>query len=201
MNQPPKKPANSTTARQRADVTYSLKSFTILLVEDYDFMQGLIGSMLRAFGVGNIMVCNSGNEAMELLRITQAQARNMNVKPIDLVLVDWMMADGNGLELINWVRNNKSENIHFTPIMLVSAFASEDVVIAARDNGANEALVKPVSGEKLASRILAMIDNPRPYVKAPTFFGPDRRRREQKFEGEDRRKITDDQVVVHTERI
>lgn len=197
---PNAKPAAKQAAKVRSDITYSLKNFNILLAEDYEFMQSLISSMLRNFGVGNIMVCGSGNEAVELMRITQAQAKSIAIKPIDIVLVDWMMLDGSGLDLINWIRNHKNDAVRFMPIMLISAFTSEDVVIAARDHGANEALVKPISGEKLASRILAMIDNPRPYVKAPTFFGPDRRRRDREVK-EERRKTTADQVVMHTERI
>lgn len=187
--------------KQRAQVTYSLKNFTILLAEDYEFMQNLIGGMLRAFGVGNIMVCSSGREAIELLQITEAQSRSGNIKGIDLILADWMMPEGSGLELIDWVRNHKSDRIRFTPLILVSAFTSEDVIIAARDHGANEALVKPVSGEKMAARILSVIDTPRPFVKTATYFGPDRRRKDKPFQGEDRRKMTAEQIITHDERL
>lgn len=187
--------------KQRAQVTYSLKNFTILLAEDYEFMQNLIGGMLRAFGVGNIMVCSSGREAIELLQITEAQSRSGNIKGIDLILADWMMPEGSGLELIDWVRNHKSDRIRFTPLILVSAFTSEDVIIAARDHGANEALVKPVSGEKVAARILSVIDTPRPFVKTATYFGPDRRRKDKPFQGEDRRKMTAEQIITHDERL
>ncbi len=186
--------------RQRSETIYSLKNFTVLLADDYDFMQGLVSSMLRSFGVGNTMVCSSGREAIELLQITQAQARNAGIKPIDMILVDWMMMDGSGIELIDWVRNHKSDQVRFTPIILVSAFTSEDVVIAARDHGANESLVKPVSGEKLASRILSVIDHPRPFVKTIGFFGPDRRR-QQKTVTVERRKIAPEQVITHTEQL
>jgi two-component system, chemotaxis family, chemotaxis protein CheY len=189
-----------TAIKQRAETIYSLKNFTVLLAEDYEFMQGLVSSMLRSFGVGNIMVCGSGREAIELLQITQSQARNNAIKPIDMVLVDWMMMDGSGLELIDWVRNNKSDSVRFTPMILVSAFTSEDVVAAARDHGANESLVKPLSGEKLASRILSVIDHPRPFVKTTGFFGPDRRRRLKEVTLE-RRKIAQEQIITHTEQL
>lgn len=191
----------NTPVKQRAQITYSLKNFTILLAEDYEFMQSLIGGMLRAFGVGNTMVCGSGREAIELLQITESQTRSGNIKGIDLILADWMMPDGSGLELIDWVRNHKSDRIRFTPIILVSAFTSEDVIVAARDHGANEALVKPVSGEKVAARILSVIDTPRPFVKTSTFFGPDRRRKDKPFQGEDRRKMTAEQIITHDERL
>lgn len=186
---------------QNAQTVYSLKNFTVLLVDDYEFMQHLCASMLRAFGVGGIMVCSSGAEAIELLTITQSQARNNSVKGIDLILTDWMMPNGSGVELIDWVRNHQSDQIRFTPIMLLSAFTSEDIVGIARDHGASEALVKPISAEKMATRILAMIDNPRPFVKTATFFGPDRRRKIVPWKGEERRLMNSEQVVQHNERL
>jgi CheY-like chemotaxis protein len=186
---------------QTAQAVYSLKNFTVLLVDDYEFMQDLCASMLRAFGIGGIMVCNSGAEAIELLTITQSQARNNSVKGIDLILTDWMMPDGSGVELIDWVRNHQSDQIRFTPIMLLSAFTSEDIVGIARDHGASEALVKPISAEKMAARILAMIDNPRPFVKTATFFGPDRRRKIVPWRQEERRLMNTEQVVQHNERL
>lgn len=164
-------------------------------------MQGLVGSMLKAFGVGNIMVCGSTREAIDLLTISQANRMSSGIKGIDIVLTDWMMPDGSGVDLLNWIRNHKSDQIRFLPIILLSAFTSEKVITIARDGGANEALVKPISGENLANRILSVIDQPRPYVKLGTFFGPDRRRRDKPFKGEDRRKLNQDEIATHNERL
>ena len=47
--------------------------------------------------------------------------------------------------------------------------------MAARDAGANEVLAKPVSVHNLVRRLLSVIENPRPFVSCPTYFGPDRR--------------------------
>jgi CheY-like chemotaxis protein len=190
---------DSVTARPQT--VYSLKNFSILLVEDYDFMQSLIGGMLKAFGVGNIMICSNAKEAINLLNSMQAQIKVGNAKPVDMILTDWMMPGGSGLDLIKWLRNHRQDMYRFMPVMLISAFASEDVVQTSRDSGANEALVKPLSAEKLASRILAMIDNPRPFIKAPGFFGPDRRRQNKPYGAEERRLKTADEIVVNHEKI
>jgi two-component system chemotaxis response regulator CheY len=179
--------------------TYSLKNFTILLVEDYDFVQNLITGMLKAFGVGNIMVCSGGDEAKGLLSMMAASKGDMR-RP-DIILTDWMMPEGSGEGLVSWIRQHNSDKIKFMPIILLSAFASEDVVRGARDFGANEALVKPVSGEMMAKRILSVIDHPRPYVKAPDFFGPDRRRKVAEWKNEERRVLTADMIKVSHERL
>lgn len=180
--------------------TYSLKAFNILLVEDYEFLQQLIVGMLKSFGVGGITVCPSGNDAKGLLQVLAA-SRSSDVKMVDIVLTDWMMPDGNGAELVKWIRNNKEDKIKFLPVILVSAFTDKNTIITARDVGANEALVKPVSGEALASRVLNVINNPRPFIQSPDFFGPDRRRKTQKFKGEEKRTTTAEEIKVNNEQL
>ena len=182
-------------------LTYNLKGFSILLADDYEFMQSLVVGMLKEFGVGSIMTCNDGSEARDLLTISLAAQQSTAIKGVDLLITDWMMPGGSGVDLISWVRNHKKDEVRFLPILLLSAFASEEVVVAARNHGANEELVKPISGTLLASRILTMINNPRAFIKAPDFFGPDRRRRDKEFKGEDRRKTPAEEIVQHNEQI
>ncbi|MEM6781421.1 MAG: response regulator [Pseudomonadota bacterium] len=180
--------------------TYSLKAFNILLVEDYEFLQQLITGMLKSFGVGGITVCSSGDEAKGLLQVLSA-SRSSDTKMVDIVLTDWMMPDGDGEELIRWMRDNKDDKIKFLPVILVSAFTDKDTIVKARDIGANEALVKPVSGEALATRILNVINYPRPYIQSPDYFGPDRRRKEQKFKGDEKRKTKAEEIKVNNEQL
>ena len=179
---------------------YSLKNFRILAVEDYPFMADLISSMLREFGVGHIIQAINNQEAKEVLTMFNSESSNSR-NAVDIVITDWLMPEGDGPELLKWIRNHRKAQIKFLPTILCSAYASEDIVRMARDVGANEALVKPVSAIKMARRILHVVDNPRPYVKAPSFFGPDRRRREGKFKGEDRRKMKAEEIRQNHEQI
>lgn len=180
--------------------TYNLKAFNVLLVEDFEFLQQLITGMLKSFGVGGITVCSSGDEARGLLQVLAA-SRSSDMKMVDIVLADWMMPEGNGEELIRWIRNNNDDKIKFLPVILLSAFTDKQTIITARDAGANEALVKPVSGENLANRILNVINHPRPYIKSPDYFGPDRRRKTQKFKGDEKRKTQAEEIKVHNEQL
>lgn len=179
---------------------YDLRNFNVLLAEDYEFMQQLITGMLKAFGVGQIVVCPGGDESRGLLSV-MAAAKTNDIKMVDIVLCDWMMPEGSGPDFVNWIRNHKNDKIRFLPVIMISAFASEDVVKAARDSGANESLVKPVSGEKLAARILSVIDHPRPFIKAPDFFGPDRRRKKIPWKQEERRQLQAEEIKVHNEQL
>lgn len=182
-------------------VTYDLRNINILLVEDSRPMQTLISSMLRAFGVGDVLVCEGANEAIGILTITQARKKTGDVKGIDMVLTDWLMPQGSGVELLEWIRSHESGNIKFLPVLLISAYTTQKVVNTARDNGANEALVKPVSGGILANRILSIIDRPRPFVSAKDFFGPDRRRQDMPYKGADRRITNTELIKVNHEQL
>lgn len=185
--------------RSQEPVTYDLSKLNILLAEDSYTMQTLISSMLRSFGV-DVLVCNGGTPAIGLLTVTQARKKSSDIKGIDLVLTDWLMPDGSGAELLQWIRTSKDEEIRFLPIIVISAYTTERVISAARDGGANEALVKPISGMKLAQRILSVIDNPRPFVSGGGFFGPDRRRQAASVP-EDRRVLKPEFIKVNHERL
>lgn len=157
-------------------------------------MQSLISSMLKMFGVGDIMTCENAEEAKDLITIAQARTKSRYVTDIDIVLTDWLMPKGSGRDLLTWIREHEKEEIRFLPVIVVSGYTTQRVTNAARDLGANETLTKPVSAKSLASRICSVIDNPRQFIKAPGFFGPDRRRKRQPFTGKDRRK---NDPVIH----
>ncbi|MDP7143486.1 MAG: response regulator [Alphaproteobacteria bacterium] len=177
---------------------YSLRSFRVLLVEDYGFMADLVSSMLREMGVGFVKTVSSAKEAQILL--TQYNADSVPRDHFDIVITDWLLPEISGATLISWIRDHKLDSIKFMPIILCSAYTSEEVVVEGRDKGANEVMVKPVSAEKLSKRMLYVIDNPRPFIKAPSFFGPDRRRQDKTFPGEDRRKIQAEEIETNYEQ-
>ncbi|MBI1327424.1 MAG: response regulator [Alphaproteobacteria bacterium] len=180
-----------------AKKTGSLKGISVLVVEDYPFMVDMLTAMLREFGVGRIIVAENGEEAKDLIRYSFSASGNA----IDMVLVDWLMPVCNGVELLQWVRGNKNEQIRFLPMVLISANTSERVVKTSRDFGANEALVKPVSPKSLSSHLAHVINHPRPFVKAPGFFGPDRRRQFREINFNDRRKTAPELVKEYHEQL
>lgn len=159
-------------------------------------MQSLIASMLKAFGVGDIMACEDSHEAIDLLTITQARKKSRFVTDVDIVLTDWLMPRGSGKELLHWIRTHEDDAIRFLPVIVVSGYTTELMSSQARDMGANEVLVKPVSGTKLASRICTVIDTPRPFIQVPGYFGPDRRRHNTPIAGRDRRVTKPDFIEV-----
>ncbi|HRC27127.1 MAG TPA: response regulator, partial [Alphaproteobacteria bacterium] len=77
-------------------ITYDLSKLNVLLAEDSHTMQTLVSSMLRSFGVGDVLVCGGASEAIGLLTVTQARKKSSDIRGVDLVLTDWLMPDGSG---------------------------------------------------------------------------------------------------------
>lgn len=180
----------------KAPTPYDLSGFTVLIVEDSHYMQSLMSSMLKAFGVGEILACENAKEAIDLLTVLQASKKTRYLPTVDIILMDWLMPKGSGEELLTWIRRSDKDSIRFLPVIVVSGYTTEYIAHMARDLGANETLVKPVSGTGLASRICSVIDHPRPFIKTSTYFGPDRRRQDVQHRGPERRIIQAEEIKV-----
>jgi CheY-like chemotaxis protein len=139
---------------------------SFLIVDDNDFSRSLVKTMLQAFRAKNLKEARDGGEAYELLKKGQ----------IDIVLCDYAMKPMSGLEFVRQVRNERSSPSPYVPIIMLTAYSNYEDVCATRDSGVNEYLAKPFSVQALADRILSVIDHPRPYIRCPDYFGPDRRR-------------------------
>lgn len=175
---------------------YDLSNLTIMIVEDSYYMQSLMTQMLKVFGVGGIVVAASAEEAIDLLTVMQATKRSKLIQSVDIVLTDWLMPKGSGEDLLKWIRSNDRDTIRFLPVIVVSAYTTEFIASRSRDLGANETMVKPISGKGLASRICAVIDHPRSFIKAPDYFGPDRRRQELPYRGPEKRMSKAEEIKV-----
>jgi two-component system chemotaxis response regulator CheY len=167
--------------------TYNFKALSILLVDDAKPMADLLGSILKELGVGKIATHADAKKSMELLD-SVAPIQAAGTPAIDIVISDWRMEPVSGIELLRWIRSHPSDGIRFMPFIMLTAYSDHARVMAARDAGANEVLAKPVSVHNLVRRLLAVIENPRPFVSCPTYFGPDRRRKSIPINFPDRRK-------------
>lgn len=130
-------------------------------------MRHLLSEMLRSFGVNKIHFADSGRQAIQRFQEID----------IDVVLVDAMVEPVDGYEFTRMVRNNTELPNRFLPIIFLTGHADMQSVLRARDAGATEFLVKPLSPAVLYERMVYVIDHQRPFIQAGSYFGPDRRRR------------------------
>lgn len=75
----------------------------------------------------------------------------LEVQPVDVVVSDLRMPGKDGLDLLNWVRDNKPE----TQFILLTGYGDDGVEEMARKLGAYDYLNKPISPEALATIITA----------------------------------------------
>lgn len=156
-----------------------LSALSVLVVEDNEHMRHLLRMVLRALGIETVIEAGNGEEAVEII----------SARAPDIVFTDWVMQPMDGLELAMFIRNAPESPNPFMPIIMVTAHSERSHVTAARDAGITEFLVKPISARAVLSRLRAVIEHPRAFVRAPGYFGPDRRRRREDFSyrGPDRR--------------
>ena len=107
--------------------------------------------------------------------------------PVDIVIVDWEMSPVNGIELTRNIRKMKDSYISFLPVIMLTAHSEKSRIIEARDSGVNEYVVKPLSALSLFKKIQSVIEDPRPFIQNKSYFGPDRRRKDDAYRGEERR--------------
>ena len=175
---------------------YNLELFTMLVVEDNPYMQKLLSSVLYTLKVGKIVTAADGGEAIEKLRLIGKDPIKAGVMSVDIVMSNWVMSPVDGLTLLKWLRSDKESPDRFMPFVMVSGTVDRDKIETARGAGVTEFLAKPYSVSSLATRLLAVIDNPRQFVLVPEYFGPDRRRRRVDVDGLDRRTLSEEDVEV-----
>ncbi|MCG6889526.1 MAG: winged helix-turn-helix domain-containing protein [Gammaproteobacteria bacterium] len=79
----------------------------------------------------------------------------------DCLVVDWMLPDGSGIELIRWMRRkNRFQQI---PVLMLTARAQEADMITGLDSGADDYLTKPMSLRELNARVKALLRRPAVY--------------------------------------
>ncbi len=159
-----------------------LEDIEFLIVEDNEFSRTIIRDMLQALGARNLRHAKDGCEALDEIRL----------RPCDIIILDWEMPVMDGIQFTKFIRRSKDSPDPFVSIIMMTGYSDLTNVMVARDAGVNEYLIKPCSAKQVLSRIRAVVENPRPYVKVGEFFGPDRRRHksDRKYNGQDRRHDT-----------
>lgn len=156
----------------------SLRSLSVLIVDDCTYMRMLVSAMLRGLGLRHIGEAGDGAEALAELRLT----------PYDVLITDLAMPTLDGIELARLLRTAKDSPAPRIPIIMMTAHSERARVLGARDAGVNEIVSKPLSAQTLIDRIIAVIDHPRGMVRSATYNGPCRRRRDDpRYRGPKRR--------------
>ena len=117
----------------------------ILVVDDYNTMVRIIRNLLKQIGFEDIDDASDGAAALVRLRERQ----------YGLVISDWNMEPMTGLELLKEVRGDA--NLAKTPFIMVTAESKTENVVAAKQAGASQYIVKPFTAETLRAKIASVV--------------------------------------------
>ncbi len=117
----------------------------ILVVDDVNAVQVRIRELLTAIGFKEITLASSGRQAIKLL----------SEKKYDLILSDWHMEDGDGVELLKYVRGSSSTKD--TAFVFVTVENTKDRVIEAIKGGVDDYLVKPLTTAQIETKVASAL--------------------------------------------
>ncbi len=116
-------------------------SMPILVVDDYNTMIRIIRNLLRQLGFADIDDAADGAAALARMR----------EKKYGLVISDWNMEPMTGYELLKQVRADPE--LYATPFIMVTAESKTENVMAAKQAGVNNYIVKPFNADTLKTKI------------------------------------------------
>jgi two-component system, chemotaxis family, chemotaxis protein CheY len=148
-----------------------------LVVDNNPLSMQMLEDILRMLGTTAIRKAGDSEQAKQALREGE----------VDILITERELEPQSGIELVNFIRQGGDSIDRLLPVIMLTARSEPEYVTEARDRGVTEFLAKPFNVDSLYRRIAAVIARPRPFINAPQYFGPDRRRRQTSYDGPDRR--------------
>lgn len=120
-------------------------NLSIMVVDDARFSSALICRILQQAGYRDVRHACSAREALEAL----------DQRPANVLLVDWMMPEMDGLELTAQVRQLDEAGEHYTYVILLTGSDGDNLLSTAFDRGVDDFVSKSTVNEQLLPRVLA----------------------------------------------
>jgi two-component system, chemotaxis family, chemotaxis protein CheY len=122
------------------------KSIKILVVDDFPTMRRIIRNLLKELGFVNVEEAEDGAAGLEKAKDGSFQ----------FVISDWNMPNMDGLTMLQAIRADAS--IGKIPVLMVTAEAKKENIIAAAQAGANGYVVKPFTAATLDEKITKIFE-------------------------------------------
>ncbi|MFT4731624.1 MAG: two-component system chemotaxis response regulator CheY [Gammaproteobacteria bacterium] len=113
----------------------------ILVVDDFSTMRRIIKNLLKDLGFTSIQEADDGNTALPML--VQGD--------FDFVVTDWNMPGMQGIDLLRAIRAD--DNLKHLPVLMVTAEAKKEQIVAAAQAGVNGYVVKPFTAATLQEKL------------------------------------------------
>lgn len=117
------------------------KNMKILVVDDFSTMRRIIKNLLKDLGFTNVQEADDGNTALPML----------NQGDFDFVVTDWNMPGMQGIDLLRAIRSD--DRLKHLPVLMVTAEAKKEQIVAAAQAGVNGYVVKPFTAATLKEKL------------------------------------------------
>jgi two-component system chemotaxis response regulator CheY len=117
------------------------KKMKILVVDDFSTMRRIIKNLLKDLGFANIQEADDGNTALPMLQQGD----------FDFVVTDWNMPGMEGIDLLRAIRADA--NLKHIPVLMVTAEAKKEQIVAAAQAGVNGYVIKPFTAATLKEKL------------------------------------------------
>lgn len=117
------------------------KNLRFLVVDDFATMRRIVRNLLQEIGYCHFEEAEDGQEALNKLKASQ----------FDFVITDWNMPNLDGLALLQTIR--RDPNMKALPVLMVTAEAKRENIIAAAQAGASGYIVKPFTAATLEEKL------------------------------------------------
>ncbi len=122
------------------------KSMNVLIVDDYKTMLRIMRNLLKQLGFENVEEAIDGTAALEILK---------EKSDFGLIISDWNMEPMTGIELLRHVR--AADELKAIPFIMVTAESKSENVIAAKEAGVSNYIVKPFNAETLKAKMVSVL--------------------------------------------
>ncbi len=120
------------------------RNMAILIVDDYKTMLRIIRNLLKQIGFDNVDEATDGSTALQRLR----------EKNYGLVISDWNMEPMTGLQLLKEIRSDSK--LKHIPFIMITSESKTENVIAAKEAGVSNYIVKPFNADTLKQKLQAI---------------------------------------------
>ncbi|CAM2138530.1 chemotaxis protein CheY [Pararobbsia alpina] len=122
------------------------KNMRILVVDDFPTMRRIVRNLLKELGFSNVDEAEDGAAGLAKLK----------GGGFEFVVSDWNMPNMDGLTMLKEIRADAS--ISGLPVLMVTAEAKKENIIAAAQAGANGYVVKPFTAATLDEKLSKILE-------------------------------------------
>jgi two-component system chemotaxis response regulator CheY len=130
------------------------KNLKFLVVDDFSTMRRIVRNLLKELGYPNVEEAEDGAIALQMLKKGN----------FEFVVSDWNMPNMDGLTLLQSIRADDA--IKHLPVLMVTAEAKKENIIAAAQAGASGYVVKPFTAATLDEKLTKIFQNLEATAKA-----------------------------------